>query len=182
VRKNKNILIIGGSLLMVVLLFVFGKKIYLSAKQESFISELNPQEQKRFRKLIDKIQKQTGWTMTITSGYRDFAKQEYLKRVNSKNANAGYSEHNYGIALDMVAEKDGQKLRKSSSIRNWEQTGIPQIAKQMGFRWGGDFTNYHDPVHFGLGHIYDTSELLNKAYNKFGRNSNNIRGNEINLT
>ena len=158
-----------------------GRKIYLSAKQENFIKDLHPQVQNKFRKLIDDIQKKTGWEMIITSGYRDFAKQASLKRQNPKNARAGYSEHNYGIALDMVAKKDGERLYKSSSKGKWLETGIPQIAKSMGFRWGGDFANYHDPVHFGLGHIYDTKKLLAQAEQRFGTDPNNIRGNEVSL-
>jgi len=51
----------------------------------------------------------------------------------------------------------------------------------MGFRWGGDFANYHDPVHFGLGHIYDTKKLLAQAEQRFGTDPNNIRGNEVSL-
>tara|TARA_R100001086_G_scaffold238819_1_gene163796 strand:+ start:565 stop:1134 length:570 start_codon:yes stop_codon:yes gene_type:complete len=171
---------IGISVLFVLLAYA-GRKIYLSAKQENFVKDLHPQVQNKFRKLIDEIQKKTGWEMIITSGYRDFAKQASLKRQNPKNARAGYSEHNYGIALDMVAKKDGERLYKSTSKGKWLETGIPQIAKGMGFRWGGDFANYHDPVHFGLGHIYDTKKLLAQAEQRFGTDPNNIRGNEVSL-
>lgn len=171
---------IGGAVVFVVLAFV-GRKIYLSAKQENYIKNLNPQAQKQFRKLIDRIEKM-GWKVRITSGYRDFAKQKYLKAQNSKNARAGYSEHNYGIALDMNVSKGGERLRKSTSKSKWEASGIPQLAKQMGFRWGGDFKGYHDPIHFGLGHIFPTKDLLAKAHQKFGTNPNNIQGNLIKLT
>ena len=182
--KPKHIIWISvgvSALLVGVGLYMFGGKL-LSYQQERYIKNLNSKVRRKFRKLINRIQKETGYKVIITSGYRDFAHQERLKRENSKNAKAGFSEHNYGIALDFVAIKGTHRLRKSTSKREWEQTGIPQIAKSMGFRWGGDFKGYHDPVHFGLGHIYDTSKLKEKAHSKFGYNNSNIKGNQIRLT
>jgi len=39
---------------------------------------------------------------------------------------------------------------KGHSKSSWESTGAPDVARGMGFRWGGDFKSYHDPVHFEL--------------------------------
>jgi hypothetical protein len=182
--KPKQIIWISIGLATLVVgigLYMFRGKI-LSYQQESYIKDLNKKVRSKFRLLINRIQKETGYKMIITSGYRDFEHQQRLKNQNSKNAKAGHSEHNYGIALDMIGIKGSHRLSKASSKEEWESTGIPQIAKSMGFRWGGDFKNYHDPVHFGLGNIYKTADLLQKAHYKYGTSSKNIKGNEIILT
>jgi len=171
---------LGLSVIVVGLAFV-GRKYYLSAKQENFIKGLNPQVQEKFRKLIDTIENKLGYEVIITSGYRDFAKQQRLKEQNPKNARAGYSAHNYGIAIDVNVKKDGKQLYKNSPKQDWLATGIPQLAKKQGFRWGGDFENYYDPIHFGLGHIYETKDLLAQAQQKYGTNPNNIQGNQLTL-
>ena len=41
-------------------------------------------------------------------------------------------------------------MRKASSTKSWKDSGIVKIAKEMGFKWGGDFNSYHDPIHFYL--------------------------------
>lgn len=152
-----------------------------SKENESYLKELHPKASPIFRKFLRDIEKM-GYTVKITSGYRTFQEQEKLKKENSSNAQAGFSHHNYGSSLDINLIKDGNWLRKSSTKKDWEKTGIPQLAKnKYNLRWGGDFSGYNDPVHFDLENIYSSKELYAQAIKQFG-NIKNVKGNEVKIS
>lgn len=154
-------------------------------EQEAYIVQLHEFARPYFRALIREIERQTGWKVVITSGHRTFAKQAQLYAENSQNAQPGSSYHNYGMAFDVNLVKNGIRIRKASPKSEWEATGAPAIARAMNFVWGGDFPNYHDPVHFDLRKIlyqkygYNTNSLKQKAFAQFGTNWANIQGNKI---
>lgn len=152
--------------------------ILLKANQESYVREMHPEVQNKFRAFIKEVE-DSGWTVIPTSGYRDFQKQLSLWRQNSSNARPGKSHHNYGLALDINASKGTQYLRKSSSESAWVNSGIPAIAKKHGISWQYAFGSYKDPIHFYVKH--DTSKLLQRAIAKFG-SEENIIGNQVPLT
>ena len=125
------------------------------------IMQLHPNARKKFAEFIIEVEKR-GYKVLITSGYRDFDKQARLHRENSKNARAGYSNHNYGYAIDIniIDPKTGKTvLRKATSKGIWEQSGIVDLAKRMGFEWGGDFKTYHDPIHFYIPRDKTTAQM-----------------------
>jgi len=83
-----------------------------------------------------------GWDVAITSGFRSMEEQERLYRRWKAGlhplhvARPGCSQHNYGLAVDMVIAGDFQGPRQ----------------KALGFEWarqGGQW-NVADPVHFGV--------------------------------
>lgn len=102
------------------------------------------------------------------------------------NAGAVVVRRNNRVSIcgncDINATNGTSYLRKASSKEAWEATGIPNIARDMGIRWGGDFKTYYDPVHFDLGNDYDVKHLKELAFEQFGTNWNDIKGNEIKLT
>ena len=151
-----------------------------TTEQESYLEELHQDGERDFRLLIKEIEEETGYKVIITSGYRSFAKQAELDRQNGKNANPGYSYHNYGLAIDINAVKPGTWLRKSTSIELWEASGIPEIIRNNGFRWGGDFKSYYDPVHIDLP-LEKVATLKRYAELQFGSGSNwnNYQGNKV---
>lgn len=69
------------------------------------------------------------------------------------NARAGYSYHNFGLALDVVPLSllalpnwgDTPKHQKATDAA-WAKVGA--IGKAIGFRWGGDFKSIKDRPHF----------------------------------
>lgn len=186
------------------------ENIILSAQQESFISNLNvsPGVQDKFRALIDAITK-SGWQVILTSGYRDFAAQAVQHAADSKNAAPGLSAHDYGMAIDINAKNiaTGKQLMKASTKQEWLDSGIPQLAKSMGFKWGGydseaeyqsafegikspfhtiiarkkenksQFAGYYDPVHFEI--PINTTALLAQGKAQFGSDVTQIQGNQI---
>jgi len=181
-KKKTIILIIASTIIGFAGIIYFRRKLaslLLKPEQELFIRNLNPDLQGKFRKFISSAEKE-GYAVLITSGYRSFSEQAKLKRENSNNASAGHSQHNYGAAIDINMEKDGKVYSKATSRAKWEKTGIPQMAKKMGFVWGGsDFGNYHDPVHFGI--KLNISKMIAEAKNKYGNNVNNIHGNKLKI-
>lgn len=83
-----------------------------------------------------------GWDVDVTSGFRSMEEQERLRRrfLEGRSvlhaAKPGCSQHNYGLAVDMVIAGDFWGPRQ----------------KALGFEWarqGGQWT-VADPVHFGV--------------------------------
>ena len=116
---------------------------------QHYVNELHPAAQAQFLQLFQRIN-ELGYHVIVTSGYRTFQEQQKLHAQNSSNAKPGRSYHNYGLALDINIAKNGVQLYKADSAAKWNATGVPQAAKALGFKWGGDYSSYHDPVHFEL--------------------------------
>ncbi len=152
----------------VILINKNGKKILpesildkLSEENKKQVFELHPNARLKFAQFISAIQDK-GYIVVITSGHRDFNKQAQLYLENPNNAKAGYSNHNYGYAIDIniIDPKTGKTiLRKASSDEEWKKSGIVDIAKKMGFEWGGDFKNYQDPIHFAIPREKTTAQM-----------------------
>jgi D-alanyl-D-alanine dipeptidase len=154
-------------------------KQYASANK-TYIDNLNPVAKSRFTNFINDIIS-LGYGVVISSGYRDSAKQAKLKKENSKNASAGFSTHEYGLALDLNLVKDGKWLNKNTPLSDWIKTGIIDIAKKKyNMRWGGEFTGYLDPIHFDMGKDYDVNKLYAQAI-KIYKTPDKIQGNKLNL-
>lgn len=152
----------------------------LDNKIERYIKDLHPKAQDRFRHFLIEISNM-GFEIVLTSGYRDFFKQYKLKKKNKKNASAGHSTHNYGIAIDFnVIDSNKKWYKKSTPKSQWLKTGIPQLAEELGFRWGGSFKTYYDPIHFDLAKEYSVSKMRKKAIQESGQD--NITYNEIDWT
>lgn len=150
-------------------------EIVLSPVQELHIATLNTKAQVVFRKFIDAVSNETGYTCLITSSFRDFSKQENLD--SSIKANVGFSYHNYGFAIDTNWILGAYRLTSKSTKAQWQNSGIPAIAKRFGLRWGGDFTKI-DIVHFDYP-LFTTANLYALAlaqmgYEKASKNGNNV--------
>jgi len=126
--------------------------------------ELHP----RVEEYKDKLVAQTaerGIEIAITEGHRSVESQnELYARGRSEegqvvtHAKGGESYHNYGLAIDFALktdngvvwdmERDGNGNGKS----DWME--VVAIAKDLGFEWGGDWSNFKDYPHlqmdFGL--------------------------------
>lgn len=168
---------LGAIALGAVLAGVGQKNKLLRVELEAWIDDLHQQAQAKFRALIAEIEKR-GYEVAIQSGYRSFEKQAQLYASGQTPARAGASFHNYGLALDINMAKNGQVWRMASGRAAWLATGIPQIAEQMGFTWGGRFGGYYaangDNVHFHLP-IATTAELYQLARNQ------NVEGNKVQI-
>ena len=120
---------------------------------EDYLQELGS-NRSHFDTFIQKVHDETDCFVYITSGFRSNEEQQILYLRNRKNAKPGTSPHEHSIAIDINLICDGDWIVKKDSKKTWESTQVPQIAKEMGFRWGGDFKYYHDPVHFEISKKY----------------------------
>ena len=125
------------------------------------LDSLNEQKRQLFIDFLNAVQN-AGWTVLITQSYRSIAYQNNLHKKDLRNAIGGLSAHNYGFAIDINCIKGDIHLKKDTPLKEWYDSGIIAIAKKHGLRWGGDFKNYYDPVHFDC----VKPNLTAKWYNK----------------
>ena len=138
-------IIAGGVMFGMAAYGIFSYKLH--QHNQRYLREMGPNKA-AFEDLFQQIERDTPYLVLVTSGYRSHEEQVRLKKQNSKNASPGRSPHQFHRAMDINLISVQGLIRKSDSKKRWNATGVPQIAKQKGFRWGGDFRNYHDPVHF----------------------------------
>lgn len=123
-----------------------------------------PENKKKFIRFINAINA-SGYKVILIehSTNRSYAQQAALKLADKRNASAGNSNHEFGRAIDItvVNAKTGKVCSKRTSEEEWRATGVPAIANQLGFRWGGSSNDgtfgtkgqkgyYIDRVHFEL--------------------------------
>ncbi|KQS19189.1 hypothetical protein ASF99_04700 [Exiguobacterium sp. Leaf187] len=127
---------------------------------------LNPVVREMGKQLV-KLAHAQGVPVCITQAYRSKAEQDALYAQGRTkagkivtNAPGGYSNHNYGLAIDFALyTPSGQEVTWSESAdydrdgeADWKE--VVRIAKKLGFEWGGDWRGFRDAPHleytFGL--------------------------------
>nr|WP_234397025.1 M15 family metallopeptidase [Bacillus massiliglaciei] len=126
---------------------------------------LNPIVSEKKDELIKKA-KDKGIQVIITDGYR--SREEQTKIYNKGReapgeivtyAKAGESLHNFGLAIDFaLLNKEGNPIwdtdydGNNNGRADWDE--VVEIAKGLGFEWGGDWVRFKDYPHlqmdFGL--------------------------------
>jgi peptidoglycan L-alanyl-D-glutamate endopeptidase CwlK len=125
------------------------------AENNEQIKNLHPTFAIKVGRFIKDLERQ-GADVTITSGYRSFEKQQELFSSGQTPAKPGSSYHNYGQAVDINVNG----LKMSSSYENWLPIA-ETIKNKYGLRWGGDFANNWDKVHYDNGNKYKIEQLQN---------------------
>ena len=139
------------------------------ANQWAYFKQIHPKYRIVFEKFVERSEK-AGYDIIFTSVYRDAQKQKEVSAYST-------SYHNLGMAVDINAlDADGNRIVMASSKAKWKP--IVDIAKDLGLRWGGDFTGYYDSVHFDVGNLVGKkpSELLAMAKDQ------NVEPNKVKLT
>lgn len=120
------------------------------ALSEQRIERLHPAIRSKARAFLNKAAQQ-GIKLRITAGLRSYAEQNALyakgRTTSGKivtNAKGGQSNHNFGLAIDVVPIKNG----RADWDGPWEQIGA--IGKSVGFAWGGEWTSFVDRPHFEM--------------------------------
>ena len=118
---------------------------------EKKIQTLHPKIREKAREFILKA-KENGIELRVTSGLRTWEEQDKLyaqgrTAPGSKvtNARGGESNHNYGLAFDVVPMENG---KPNYSSKEWNKIG--DIGKSVGFEWGGDWKTIVDKPHFEM--------------------------------
>jgi len=126
---------------------------------DSLLSELDPVARPSFRKFFEILtERYSGYKAIVNDVRRTWEESYNLKKSNSKNADPGRSQHNYGLAIDINIETPASTTRRTLLKNNktpWIEEGVDKVAKEANLRWGGDFTGYIDCVHFDFDYNID---------------------------
>lgn len=137
-----------------------GKKA--DSRSEGNIATLHVMVRPYIRALIEKAAGQ-GIIIKVISAMRTYAEQDKLyakgrtapgKRVT--NAKGGYSNHNFGIAVDITIFK-GSTDPEQAKTPVWESPlykVVGSIGMDLGLDWGGNWTSFKDEPHFQLRPIW----------------------------
>lgn len=123
------------------------------------VATLHPKVQEIFRNWIAESQilaKAHGYEYKAISGNRTWDEQSkiYAQGRTSPgkivtNAKPGYSNHNYGIAVDMGVFKDGKYLdgSKPAEAEQFHRKAAI-VAEKYNLEWGGSWKTFKDYPHF----------------------------------
>lgn len=96
-----------------------------------------------------------GINVQISSGFRSFAEQKKLFNQGRTthgnivtNARAGFSNHNFGLAVDYFLTDHEGKIALWTVNAQWRR--VAAIGKILGFKWGGDWTGFKDYPHLEM--------------------------------
>lgn len=129
------------------------------------IEKLHPDIRDDVTQFINKVEDELKIQLRVTQGFRSIKEQNDLyakgrtiagKKVEGKivtNAKGGHSNHNYGLAIDIVEIKD----KKANWKGDWGS--IAKVGKELGFEWGGDWTSFVDKPHFQKVHGKSIKQL-----------------------
>ncbi|MBY0435605.1 MAG: M15 family metallopeptidase [Cyclobacteriaceae bacterium] len=116
------------------------------------LQSLHPYFRDKVIELI-RVCKSKGIELAVVETYRTHAKQNEYRSMGKHytRSKAGYSKHQYGLAVDIVPMKD--TVAQWNNIALWRKVGV--IGERLGLRWGGRWRHLFDPGHFewtgGLG-------------------------------
>ncbi|MBA9088827.1 peptidoglycan L-alanyl-D-glutamate endopeptidase CwlK [Fontibacillus solani] len=127
---------------------------YVKAKSASKLTGLHPVVRQATERLIERSFAR-GVPILITQGLRTIAEQDALYAQGRTklgqivtNARGGYSNHNFGVAIDFaLLQSDGKSV---SWTVGKEWMVVVEIAKSLGFEWGGDWKSFKDMPHFEM--------------------------------
>ena len=103
-------------------------------------------------KFINQVEQELDIKLRMTQARRTFAQQDDLYAQGRTkpgnivtNARGGDSNHNYGLAFDVVIMDDSKKP-------NWTPLSpeAAQIGVDLGFEWGGNWRRFKDYPHFQM--------------------------------
>lgn len=115
------------------------------------IEDLHPSFQPLVKEFLSRANRETAPYITfITDGFRSNAEQTALYAQGRTkpgkvvtNAKAGESLHNYGLAVDVAFQLNGQLHYLDELYRK-----IVPHARELGIEWGGDWKSFPDKPHF----------------------------------
>jgi hypothetical protein len=140
-------------------------KWYKNESGRKIVESLHPKFKPLVKEWMSKVEDELGLEIFPTSGYRTYDEQVALHNANPSNARPGYSNHNFGTAIDVNVMKDGViTVRKMDTLDKWKKSGVTELAKKEGILWYGKHGTYHDPVHFHVDLNGLTTAQLREKY------------------
>jgi hypothetical protein len=131
-----------------------GKNKVWDSISETNINKLHPLVREKAREFVNRVEKELGIKLRVTSTLRTYAEQDKLysqgrttKGSIVTNAKGGQSNHNFGTALDVVPIVNNKADWKTTTD-TWNK--IAKVGKDLGFQWGGDWKGLVDKPHFEM--------------------------------
>ncbi|CAM4134555.1 M15 family metallopeptidase [Saccharibacillus endophyticus] len=150
----------------------FGYVPDVPREEEGRIIGIHPEVRAKTDTLIARAADR-GIEIAITSDFRSSEEQDRLFHQGREdsgnivtNARGGQSYHNYGLAIDF-ALRDGnggvvwdmEVDRNGNGRSDWME--VVELAKALGFDWGGDWDRFPDYPHFQMDFGYTLRQLQN---------------------
>lgn len=134
------------------------------------ITELHPIVYAKQTELIAEAKK-AGINILITDGFRSTEEQNVIyARGRTEEGQivtqvqGGHSYHNYGLAIDFALRTTKGKVvwdmkydGNGNGKSDWIE--VVEIAKRLGFTWGGDWDNFPDYPHLQMDFGYSIRDL-----------------------
>ncbi|QOS81949.1 M15 family metallopeptidase [Paenibacillus sp. JNUCC31] len=122
-------------------------------------------------KLLVRKAARRGIEIVVTHGYRSMEEQDALYNQGRSsagsivtNAQGGDSYHNYGLAIDFALRTpegdvvwDMDRDDNGNGQADWME--VVDLAKELGFTWGGDWANFPDYPHLQMNFGLSINEL-----------------------
>jgi peptidoglycan LD-endopeptidase CwlK len=126
----------------------------IDERSRRIVAKLHPAVQAKFESFIRAAKymaHESGYDVKAISGLRTFDEQDalYAKGRTTPgpkvtNAKAGYSNHNFGLAIDIgVFSKDGKKYHGEHPL----YTELGPLGESLGLEWGGRW-KFRDEPHY----------------------------------
>lgn len=134
-------------------------------------SGMNPIVKESALEVIQRAYKK-GIYVQLSAGFRSYDEQNALyTKGRTKpgsvvtNARGGYSNHNFGLAVDyFLTDKEGETAHwdirrdmNANQVADWVE--VANIAKSLGFSWGGDWKSFPDYPHLEMTGGLSTAQL-----------------------
>ena len=170
-KKGKWLVIL--LFLIVPILFIFNSLETQSPKKVPMPTKLNDLVEVKSKLLVNEAARK-GIRVVITDDFRSAKDQDalYAKGRSTDgnvvtNARGGESYHNYGLAIDFaLAAPEGEHLiwdmdydGNGNSKSDWKE--VVEIAKNLGFEWGGDWAKFKDYPHLQMSFGLTINDLQN---------------------
>lgn len=122
------------------------------------ISSLDPRIRNRLKAIVLELRLRYGIDIrgAVQGGFRTYSEQDKLYEKGASKAKGGYSNHNFGIALDVAIYGNGKYLPKGTE---WQYEKYGNVAKKRGFMRGGDWKSFFDPAHIEYKHNKTLKQL-----------------------
>jgi peptidoglycan LD-endopeptidase CwlK len=161
------------SIFMVIcLLFiaVFMYNLFVKKENIKMPTSLHPVVEERTNQLIQTMADK-GITIVITDGFRSVEEQNVLYEQGRTregsivtNAKGGGSVHNFGLAVDFALKTQSGEIiwnmeldGNGNGLADWME--VVEVAKELGFEWGGDWIGFEDYPHLQLDFGLSLAEL-----------------------
>jgi peptidoglycan L-alanyl-D-glutamate endopeptidase CwlK len=125
----------------------------VNTASENRLKKVHPELASRVRAMVDALA-QGGINVEVVQGLRTFAEQDALfaqgrtkRGAVVTNARGGQSNHNYGLAVDVVPFTDG---KPNWNAPNSVWMAIGQEGGKVGLEWGGNWKKFIDKPHLQL--------------------------------